>query len=133
MAIEGVIFGLSGFCLFMLGGRIRTAFLYVMFILCLTVFAVADHGGGLKHFAIWISSLTIYAVGIAQDARNGGSVGKIGMWWWMFHYAATMRRYAQMPWCFCWAAAVCEIDSNPDWQDWTPQEAVRSELSYWSD
>jgi hypothetical protein len=53
--------------------------------------------------------------------------------WWMIRYSHVMKCRTLMGWRFCWDAAVNEIDNNTDWRDYTPAEAVASELSYWSD
>jgi len=55
------------------------------------------------------------------------------MFFWKVRYAAIMRAKTRCKWLFCWEAAGCAIDSNPDWRDDTPAEAVACELSYWTE
>lgn len=54
----------------------------------------------------------------------------IAIWWWRVRYWWHFRMATGFPWLFCWAAAVAD-ESYDD--DYTPSEAVDSELSYWGD
>lgn len=52
-------------------------------------------------------------------------------WWWNVRYAYWIRRRIGCGLGFAWGAA--KADESFDEGDWTPRDAVDSELSYWCD
>ena len=52
---------------------------------------------------------------------------------WKFKYARYMVRKANVPWLFAWYSAGIQIDNEPYWADWKPEDLCYEEMCCWNE